>query len=164
MVCRFLSCRAVRCGSQDKPWAHPDPPAAESWGFGGGRGGGGESDDSLREGRLRTSLFIIVVFIIVAIWVFRKFVKRDRNPFFYVPPTPSEEAQVSEEVKRRKWKKTSRSRAGMVSNHHHSSSSRGRFPGAPFCRKGMERRTGEKQSAKCSSCTLSIKPGTVHVS
>lgn len=86
------------CGSaQDKPWAHPDPPAAESWGFGGGgsgsSGGDGESEE-MREGRLRTNLFIVMVSIIVFIWVYRKFVKRDRTPFFYVPPTPTEEATV----------------------------------------------------------------------
>lgn len=77
---------------QDKPWAHPDPPAAENWGFGGGKGGG--DSDILREGRLRTNLFIIVLSIIVAIWVYRKYVKRDHNPFFYVPPTELQDPKV----------------------------------------------------------------------
>eukprot|EP00752_Nemacystus_decipiens_P012536 g11104.t1 len=84
----------------DKPWAHPDPPAAESWGFRGGGGGNGGYDgesEAMREGRLRTNLFFMVVSIIVFIWVYRKFVKRDRTPFFYVPPTPTEEATVSAE-------------------------------------------------------------------
>lgn len=90
--------------AQDKPWAHPDPPAAESWGFGGGGGGnGGGSGESeeMREGRLRTNLFIIVLSIIVLIWAYRKFVKRDRTPFFYVPPTPTEEASVRERGRER---------------------------------------------------------------
>lgn len=85
----------LRALVQDKPWAHPDPPAAESWGFGGGGGNGGDGEsEEMREGRLRTNLFLILVSIIVLIWVYRKFVKRDRTPFFYVPPTPTEEATV----------------------------------------------------------------------
>ena len=73
---------------QDKPWAHPDPPTAASLGLDG---------DSFREGRLQGKLFLVMITIIVAIWVYRKFVKRDRNPFFYVQPTASEEAKVSDE-------------------------------------------------------------------
>lgn len=94
---KILSPLTSLCGSaQDKPWAHPDPPAAESWGFGGGSGESGVDGESkeMREGRLQTNLFIIMVSIIVFIWVYRKFVKRDRTPFFYVPPTPTEEATV----------------------------------------------------------------------
>eukprot|EP00903_Cladosiphon_okamuranus_P021704 g19954.t1 len=83
----------------DKPWAHPDPPAAESRGFQRGGGGGGGESKEMREGRLRTNLFIIVVSIIILIWVYRKFVKRDPTPFFDVPPTPTEEATVSAEDK-----------------------------------------------------------------
>lgn len=88
-ACRRRGCR--KCKPQDKPWAHPDPPMAEGFGIGA---------DSLREGWLRTDLLIIVFSIIVMIWAYRKFMKRDRNPFFHVAPTASENAQVSVEKSR----------------------------------------------------------------
>ncbi|CAM9351819.1 unnamed protein product [Laminaria digitata] len=71
----------------DKPWAQPDPPTALD-------------AASLREGRLQTNFFLFLMAIVVAIWMYRKFVKRDRNAFFSVAPavpTMSEETKISEE-------------------------------------------------------------------
>ena len=73
---------------QDKPWAHPDPtpaPLAERLGVGG----------DLREGNLRTSLFLGVIFMIFIVWVYRRVVKRDATPFFHVSPTPSHDVEVN---------------------------------------------------------------------
>ncbi|CAB1117948.1 unnamed protein product [Ectocarpus sp. CCAP 1310/34] len=109
---------AMGVTDDDKPWAHPDPPAAESWGFGGGGGG-----DALREGSLRTNLFLIVLSIIFAIWVYRKVVKRDHSPFFHVSPTPSqsEDVKVSEvdmrtarEARLKRFQETKTSYADMM--------------------------------------------------
>lgn len=49
----------------------------------------------LREGRLRTTLLLGVILFIVMAWVYRRVVKRDRTPFFYVPPTPSQDVKVT---------------------------------------------------------------------
>ncbi|CAN0292655.1 unnamed protein product [Scytosiphon promiscuus] len=64
---------------------------------------------------------MIVLSIIVAIWVYRKFVKRDRTPFFYVPPTASDDAKVSEEDVRtarearlKRFEETKTSYAGVM--------------------------------------------------